>query len=118
MIQDGASQSVHNSRHQLFVGELPPRSQAITEMCIHLTVALDASRVGGKDVLLLACVGTLRDATQQVALAPPQVGSLDFWAVWGEGGGLLQTEKESGDRIRTFSRPAHWEAPEFIFFHS
>ena len=45
------------------------------EQCPTLSVALDASRVGGKDVLLVAILGTAETGEQRVCWAPPRTGA-------------------------------------------
>lgn len=50
-------------------------AKAFLSQCPVISVALDASRVGGKDVLLVAILGTSEAGETKVAWAPPQAGS-------------------------------------------
>ena len=43
-----------------------------------LSIAVDGSRVGGKDVFLIAIFGTDRDGVSKAAWGPPQVGTISL----------------------------------------
>lgn len=67
--------SVFRGTHSLLL-RYRDAAKRFLEKCPRLCVALDASRVGGKDVLLVAILGTAEDGSQKAAWAPPQVPAL------------------------------------------